>query len=100
MEVGEEQQIITEVAVFALDRLFHLQEQIGCSPGGRGVWADRGTGIDVCLIRDGRPDARTALHEHFMAVSDKVMYSRRGYRHPELVVLDLGRNGDSHDTPG
>ena len=100
VQVGEKKEVVTEVAILALHRLLHLEEEVGRSPGGCCIRADCRARFDVRVVRDGRPETGTALYEHLMAIGNEVVHACWRYRHPELVVLDLGRNGDSHDTPG
>ena len=96
VQVGEQHEVVAEVAVLARDRLLDLEQQLGARPHLGGVVEERRSGGLVLGIRHRRADARAALHEHLVAGGDQVVDSRGSQSHPVLVVLDLGGDADPH----
>ncbi len=96
MQVGEQHQVVTKIAVLGFDRFLHLEHHVTGGPGGCGVGADRGAGGDVGGIRDRRAVARTGLHDHLVAVGDQFVHTRGGDGDAVFVVLDFGGNGNLH----
>jgi hypothetical protein len=99
VKVGEENEPGAEVAVLALDRLLHLQHQVGGAPGARRVGEDGRARCDVELIGDGGSHPCLGLHVDLVAVRHEVMNAGRRDRHPEFVVLDFARDRDLHEAP-
>ncbi len=99
VQVGEQDEPATEVAVLALDRLLHLEDEFGFLPGARGVGQDGRPCVRVQFIRDGRAASGAGLDEHVVPVGDQVVDAGRGDRHPELVVLDFAGDRDLHEAP-
>ena len=96
VQVGEEHEVVTEVAVFARDRLLDLEQQLGARPHLGGVVEERRPGGLVLGIRHGGAEARPALHEDLMARCDQVVNARGRQRHAVLVVLHFGGDADPH----
>ena len=96
VKVGEQGQVLTQVLVLAGDRLLHLDHHLANLPGVGGVADDLRTLRDKFLIRDRRTDARTRLDVDLVAPPDELMDANGGDGDPELVVLDLGRDCDTH----
>ena len=96
VQVGEEHEVVAEVAVLARDRLLHLEQQLGASPDLGGVVEQGRTGRFVLGIRHRRALARAALHEHLMTRPREIVDARGRQCHAVLVVLHFGGDGDPH----
>ena len=89
VEVGEQDQVLAEVAVLARDRLLDLEQQLSAGPDLRRIVEQRRAGGLVFAIRHRRPVARAALHDDLVPDRDQIVHARRGERDAVLVVLDL-----------
>ena len=96
MQVGEQHEVVAEVAVLARDRLLDLQQQLRARPHLRRVVEQDCAGRLVLGVRHGRALAGAALHEHLVAGRHQIVHSRRREGDPVLVVLDLGGDADPH----
>ena len=96
VKVGEQGQVLTQVLVLAGDRLFHLDHHLANLPRVGGVADDLRTLRDIFLIRDRGTDACALLDVNLVAPPDELMDANGGDGDPELVVLDLGRDCDTH----
>ena len=96
VQVGEQHEVVAEVAVLARDRLLDLEQQLGARPHLGGVVEQRRSGGLVLGIRHRRAEAGAALHEDLMAGRDQIVHSRGRQRHAVLVVLHLGGDADPH----
>ncbi len=96
VKVGEQHEVLAQVAVLRGDRLLHLEQQFGARPGGGGIRSYRRAGGHVLVVGNGGSETCAGLDHHIMTVGDKVVNSCRGDRDAELVVLDLFRNGHLH----
>ena len=98
MQVRKHRLALAHARVFGLDRLLDLQQQIGLGPHLVGGVDHLGAGRLEIRIGDGRAVTGAGLDEHLVAATDQFGHPGRGDGNSELVVLDLGRDSDAHDS--
>ena len=97
MQVGEQRLALAHAAVLGLDRLLHLEQQVGLGPHlVGGVDHLRAGGLEV-VVGDRRALAGAGLDQHLVTATGQLGDARRGDGDAVLVVLDLGRDADTHD---
>ena len=97
MQVGEQCLTLAQAGVLGLDRLLDLQQQVRLGPHLVGAVDHLRAGALEVGVGDRRTVTRTGLNDHLVATVDQLGHAGRGDGDAELVVLDLGRDADSHD---
>ena len=95
VQVREERQPGPQPRIFGLDRLLHLEQELGAPPDVVDG-DDRGAGPLVRVVRESAAHAGLGLDEHVVAALDELARPRRRQRDAVLLRLDLLRNAYPH----
>jgi hypothetical protein len=95
VEVGEEGQPLAKPRILRLDRLLHLEQELGRCPDLLDVGEPRANGR-VRLVGESRADARPMFDDHVVAALDELERAGRRQGDAVLLRLDLLRHPDPH----
>ena len=96
MEIGEQRQVVAEVAVFGRLRLLDLDDQVRRIPDIGRRRHDARPGLDIIFVGQRRKRARSRLHHHLMARLHQRGYAVRHQADSRLVVFNFSRNTNDH----
>ena len=96
MEVGEENLILPEIPVLALEGLLHFEEEIGLAPDGFCRVGDLCTGPLIIRVGETSVDTRVLLNNDLVPGTDQLLDAGVVHRHAIFVVLDFPHDTDFH----
>jgi len=96
MEIGEQDEIASQVAKLGALRLLDLQHHPRATPYGRGRSDCLSASRAVLVVSETAARPGAVLHQHAMAVIDEDRGARRRQRDAPLIRLYFGRHSDDH----
>ena len=96
VQVGEQHEVVAQVAVLRGDRLLDLADEVSARPDLGGVADDGRTGRQEVVVADRRAHPGTRLDEHLVPGRDQLMHPGGREGDAVLAVLDLAGDADLH----
>src|SRR5260370_10440631 len=96
MEIGEEHLALLDPGPLRLDRLLHLEDQLGLGPDVVHLGDKRRADARVRGVGEARSEARALLHQDGVAVRRQRFRARGHQSYAVLRRLDLSRYADDH----
>ena len=96
MEIREKHLPASQTGTLGRQRLLDLYHQLGVSEDRVGIQRNPGTRGDVEIVVEPGAEARSALHQHLMAVAHKFGHRRGHEADAILMVLDFLGNANTH----
>ena len=96
MEVGEQDEPLSQQRVLGRERLLDLQQELGLAPDASGRAEGCADG-SVGIVGEGAAFARALLDEHVVPALHELAGTGRRERDPVLVGLDLLDDSDLHE---
>ena len=96
MQIGVEDQVLTEEAVLALDGLLDLHDHAGLVPDGLCGILQSGAGLHILLVGEAGTQSRALLHQYGVPSLNKSADCVGGQSHTKLIVFDFLYYADRH----
>ncbi|MNN29244.1 hypothetical protein D3C81_1428400 [compost metagenome] len=96
VQIREQDQTRTEVAVFAFQRLFYLHDHFSGSPYSSCVCNQLSSGCSILFVQKSAACAGSGFHQHFMSFSHQADHSGRGNCYAVFVILNFFRYANDH----
>ncbi|MNY19069.1 hypothetical protein D3C86_1524850 [compost metagenome] len=98
VQVSEEDQTWTEVAVFAFERLFDLHDHLCGSPYSGGFSNQLSTGCSILFIQESAACSGSGFHQHFMSIGYQTYDSCRCNGDTVFVIFNFLGYSNNHSS--